>query len=138
MECDPVSRDNWLWALARHNWLLATYTPGKQNVVADTLSKEFITALERALKHSFFDKIVAHFDAPDVDLFASRINNQIGAYVSWKPDPHALYIDAFTVHWASFTNSYAFPSFCSISRCLQKVVQEHRSFSITTSYRCYL
>ena len=122
MECDTVRRDSWLWALARHNWLLAAYMPGKQNVVADTLSKEIITALEWALKPSFFDKIVAHFDAPHVELFASRINNQIGAYAPWKPDPHALYIDAFTVHWASFTNSFAFPSFCSISRCLHATI----------------
>ncbi len=61
---------------------------------------------------------------PDVDLFASRINNQVDIYVSWKSDPHALFIDAFTVTWAGFTNSYAFPPFCLIPRCLHKVVQE--------------
>ena len=129
MECDTVSRDIWLWAIARQNWLSAAYTPGKDNV-ADALSREFNTALEWTVKSSIFDKIVIHFGAPDVDLFASRINNQIDAYVSWKPDPHALYIDAFTVHWASFTNSYAFPPFCLICRCLQKVVQDKNTMII--------
>ncbi len=84
--------------------------PGKQNIT-DRLSREFNKALEWTLQPSIFEKIVAHFKKSDVDLFASKINNQAHVYVSWKPDPQALFIDAFTVTWAGFTNSYAFPPF---------------------------
>ena len=34
---------------------------------------------------------------PEIDLFASRVNNQFTKSVSYKPDPSALAIDAFTL-----------------------------------------
>ena len=36
---------------------------------------------------------------PDLDLFASRINTQRSSYVSFKPDPRAKAVDAFTLSW---------------------------------------
>jgi hypothetical protein len=34
---------------------------------------------------------------PQIDLFASRINKQFAQYVSYRPDPFASYIHAFTI-----------------------------------------
>ena len=39
------------------------------------------------------------FGNPTIDLFASRINYQIDRYISWKLDPKALAIDAFSINW---------------------------------------
>ena len=63
------------------------------------------------------------FGQPDIDLFASRLNAQIMTYVSWKPDPKASFIDAFSIKWSNCL-FYAFPPFCLISRCLQKIIQD--------------
>ena len=56
---------------------------------------------------------------PEIDLFASRLNNQLDKYVSWHPDPGAAFIDAFNLDWHNLL-FYAFPPFSLIARCLQK------------------
>jgi hypothetical protein len=86
--------------------------------------------LEWKLNPAIFDKISYHFSHPGIDLFASRINHQLDIYVSWKPDPGASFVDAFTINWALFANSFAFPPFCLITRCLKKVVQEQATMII--------
>ena len=128
--CDMIARDIWLWTVAKKNWLSAAYTPGQQNTVADGLSQQFNTALERKLHPSLFESIVTHFGKPDIDLFASRINDQVDIYASWKPDLNASYVDALSINWERFANSYYFPSFCLIARCLQKVVLEQATMII--------
>ena len=57
---------------------------------------------------------------PSIDLFASRLNAQVEQFVSWRPDPDAVAVDAFSLDWAKF-EFYAFPPFCLKTRCLQKV-----------------
>ena len=54
----------------------------------------------------------------DVDLFASRVNAQLKSYVSWRPDPDAMAVDAFTLDWSKF-RAFCFPPFSLISRVLQ-------------------
>ena len=46
------------------------------------------------------------FGGCDVDLFASRVSAQLNSYVSWRPDPDAMDVDAFTL------NSSNFRAFC--------------------------
>ncbi len=60
------------------------------------------------------------FGEPEVDLFASRINYQLDSYVAWKPDPHAMHIDAFSLSWKHDFN-YIFPPFSLMARILQKL-----------------
>ena len=75
------------------------------------LSRHFEDGIEWELNRSMFEKICGFFGFPQIDLFSSRINDQINTYASWKRDPHASYVDAFSVNWTQFTNSYIFPSF---------------------------
>ena len=44
-------------------------------------------------------------------------------YVSWKTDPGAWAIDAFSLSWSNMT-PYIFPPFCLISRILDKVSRD--------------
>ena len=60
---------------------------------------------------------------PEIDLFASRLNNQLNQYVSWHPDPGAAFIDAFNLNWHNI-QLYAFPPFSLIARCLQKCITD--------------
>ena len=67
-----------------------------------------------------FTEVVEYFGLPDIDLFASRLNAQLPRYITWQPDPSAENVDAFTVDWGPLW-FYAFPPFCLIPKCLQKI-----------------
>ena len=56
----------------------------------------------------------------DIDLFASRMSNQLPMYISWKQDPFSRGIDAFHQSWRTL-RGYAFPPFCHIGKGLRKV-----------------
>ena len=70
-----------------------------------------------------FLELVKIFGSPAIDLFASRLNKQVTTFVSWKPDPDALFIDAFSRPWQEL-NLYAFPPFSVAGRCINKIKQE--------------
>lgn len=59
-----------------------------------------------------------HFK-PRIDLFASRLNRQFPIYCSFKPDPDASYIDAFTLSWSD-KNFYCFPPFSCVLQSASK------------------
>ena len=42
--------------------------------------------------------------------FASQLNAKVKKFVSWRPDPEACAVDAFTFDWGTQLN-YAFPPF---------------------------
>jgi ribonuclease HI len=108
--CDSVAQDIWKWAQIKNCWITASHIPGSQNVVADSLSRKFDEEKEWKLDKSVFKNIIAVWPKPTIDLFASRTNKQLDKYVSWKPDPYALYVDAFTMCWTNYY-SYLFPPF---------------------------
>ena len=60
---------------------------------------------------------------PEVDLFASRLNKQFTKYCSCRPDPEAMYIDAFSVSWKNL-KFYCFPPFSCVLQAVQKIKQE--------------
>lgn len=60
---------------------------------------------------------------PEIDLFASRLNTQCPKYVSYRPDPLAFAIDAFTLQWSDLC-FYAFPPFSLIAHVLSKIQRE--------------
>ena len=68
-----------------------------------------------------FQNIVEKWGKPDIDMFASRLNNQVKAYCFWKPDPYSAFVDAFTVDWKQFKLIYMFPPFSLLGSCIQKI-----------------
>ena len=42
------------------------------------------------LEKSVFTKLLAIFEKPEIDMFASRLNHQLLSYVAWIPDPEAM------------------------------------------------
>ena len=120
---NQMARDIWFWCIERHIWLSACHLPGKNNVVADHLSRNFNDDAEWMLNKAIFNKILAKFGQLDVDMFASRLNHQIHKYVSYRPDPHAWAIDAFSMTWSNLI-LYMFPPFSLVGRVLQKIVED--------------
>ena len=55
-----------------YNYFRATYIPGKENLVADSSSRQFSSNLELSVDIGIFNQISNMTFAPDVDLFASR------------------------------------------------------------------
>jgi len=70
-----------------------------------------------------FAKITKLFFVPNIDLFASRLNKQKDGYISWKPDPDAFAVDAFTLSWTNLS-FYAFPPFSILDRVCQNILKD--------------
>lgn len=122
-EINEIAKQIWIWCIENNVWLTACHLPGHLNVNADLNSRKFNERIEWTLEKAVFEKICSIFERPDIDLFATRINAQLEKYISWKPDPFALYVDAFTVSWNQFY-FYAFPPFSLIIKCLNKIERE--------------
>lgn len=115
-----ISKKIWDWCEEKSINVQATYIKSKENVYADIESKNINVDTEWELSKEAFQHIENHLGKPTIDLFASRINAKCKTYVSWKRDPYAYEIDAFTLDWGSH-KFYAFPPFSLITRCLQKI-----------------
>ena len=121
--CNKVARDIWLWCKSRNIWITIAFVPGKLNIEADVASRKFKENTEWMLNTNVFNSIIEEFGQPEIDLFASSTNRQVDKYVSWKPDPEALVIDAFTIEWKEHF-FYIFPPFSILGRVLAKILQE--------------
>ena len=123
--CNDVATEIWEWAICRNNWVIASHIPGIENEEADTESRKNETRLEWKLRERILTDIIKHFQFyPEVDLFASRINAQFDTFVSFRPDPQATHINAFTIDWTSL-KFYAFPPFSCINKVIQKMLHEN-------------
>ena len=120
LECNKTAREIWTWCIQRNIWVTAISLPGKENVDADRESKTFNDNTEWSLKENIFHSIVETYGMQSIDLFTSRINRKVSRYVSWKPDPEAQFVDAFSCSWSQ-EHFYAFPPFILILRCLKKI-----------------
>jgi hypothetical protein len=124
--CNEMSHQIWERCSSRGIWLSACHIPGVKNVEADTESRKFSDSTEWSLDSEVFDNIFALWGPFDIDLFASRLHYKFAKYVSWKPDPGAIFINAMLMNWEQ-QYFYAFPPFRLIASCLQKIEQEEAS-----------
>ena len=108
--CHSLTKEIWEWCIPVGIWISAAHIPGKENTVAEWKldPKSLRTALDDLQFH------------PEIDLFASRVNHQFPCYCSFRPDPSAEAIDAFTLnrHTLKF---YAFPPFSIMPAVLKKI-----------------
>ena len=119
-KCNDIAKKIWLWCCKQSMWVSAAFIPGKENKEADLKSRKFNEAIEWKLNPDAFNKIVKRFGKPDIDLFATRINKQIDAYVSWQPEPEAIAVDAFSICWND-SYLYMFPPFSLVGKVLSKI-----------------
>ena len=88
---------------------------------------------EWKLTEGVFKQIVNTFGKPDTELFASRINHKLSNYISWRPDPGAKAVDAFSINWSP-TNNYCFPTFSIILKVLQKIQKDKAQAIVVVPY----
>ena len=119
--CDKLAHEIWEFCISQKFWLSASHIPGTKNVTADYHSREFNDNTEWQLSTHVFDQIIKKFKTiVDIDLFASRLNNQVPDYISWLPDPNSVAVDAFTVSW-THKRFYSFPPFSVIGQAIAKI-----------------
>ena len=86
------------------------------------------------LDKGVFQRILSTLGPCQVDLFATRLNHQLPNYVSWRPNPGAMEMDALQIHWKDM-GGYAFPPFALIGRCLQKIQAEQSTVVLIAPIR---
>ena len=117
-------KEIWDWTLEQRNWITASHIPGVLNVEADAESRKNETRTEWKLNSELFHYTIDSLNFnPTIDIFASRTNTQLSRFFSYRPDPQAEVINAFTVDWHGI-DFYAFPPFICIGRVLQKIRQD--------------
>ena len=122
--CNNITRLIWRFAIDEQLWLSSAHCPGVLNVQADEASRNFNDNTEWTLRPQLFQNICDTFGTPSIDLFASRLNNQVPQYCAWQPDPGATVIDCFSVDWSNYELTYSFPPFSLVGRTLRKILQE--------------
>lgn len=113
----------WSWCLERNMTVQAEHIAGVENTRADLESRVFHDPCDWMLSRRIYLKIQEKWGKMDVDLFAARHNHQIRTYYSYRPDPGAVAVDAFSQNWSQI-HPYAFPPFLLVGRTLQKIRRE--------------
>ena len=126
-----LALEMWNFAADRNLTLSAVYVPGEENQIADKKSRVFQDSLEWMLHPAVFQALQKEVGCFSIDLFATRVNHQVPAFVSWRPEPGAVATDAFNVKW-DFQLAYLFPPFCMIKRCLRKIQQDQAHWVLIT------
>ena len=124
VECDSVTKAIWEWVIDTNNWITLSHIPGIENVEADLESRKNETQIEWQLDKNLFQNILEHFCVElSIDMFASRINIQLPRFVSFRHDPEAIHVNAFTIDWNN-EKFYCFPPFSCILRVIQEVIRD--------------
>ena len=122
--CNSLTKEIWEYCIIYKIWISAAHILGKNNVIADSLSRSSNLDTEWMLNPTFFkigcNKLSFH---PNIDLFATYVNNQIDTFVSFLPDPKSYTTDAFSINWQDW-NFYAFPPFSLLPRVLKKIRED--------------
>ena len=120
-KCNTLTKTIWALCEKLDTWITCAHIPGKQNILADALSRKSYDGGEAMLSKDILNRAISEFNFdPDIDCFASKYNKQFKKYISRYPDKHAFIIDAFTIDWSHY-NCYLFPPFSQISKVLQKI-----------------
>jgi hypothetical protein len=127
---NSIARKIWDHLESHGSFMLAAYIATNENP-ADALTRGVVTNaqlkdVEVQLNPESFRFLMSQGPfCPEIDWFASRENAQLDRFYSWKPEPAAEGIDAFSFSWG-WEPGYIFPPFCLIPRILQKI-QEDRA-----------
>ena len=130
--CNDIAKLIWDYCRGKNMWISAAHIPGKANQSADKMSRQFNDNTEWKLCPIIYQEMCKKLSfSPDIDLFASWINNQVQKYISWKPDPGSIAIDAFSISWSKF-DFYAFPPFSIIGSVIRKIIHDGATGIIIT------
>ena len=79
---NSLSRTLWEWCIEKNIIISAQPFAGKENLVAESLSREFSSNLEWSVDIDIFNQITNMTFVPDIDLFSSRLKGALSRYFS--------------------------------------------------------
>ena len=116
--CNRLGKEIWECCIDRNIWLSAAHIPGVHNIKADLESRRTNDNTEWVLDRASLNNALSQLSLrPNIDLFASLLSNQFPLYVSFKPDPGAVALDAFSLN-LRYLKFYAFRPFSVINAFL--------------------
>ena len=115
-----LTKDLLTWAMHHGISIHAVHLPGKENTIADLLSRLSDSPTEWSLLETVTHLIWVQYGRPEVDLFAAPDNHKLRTFCALTPHPRAWRVDAFTCDWQNLV-AYAFPPPALIARVLRKV-----------------
>ena len=121
---DKISHDIWQLAKDYNFDVSISHIQRSDNLDTDGTSCLLSTHSEWSLPSDIFRQVCDLLGfSPDVDAFASYLNNKLPRYFSFTADLFFKLVDAFTV-CLTHTKLYCYPP-CSVSgKCLQKIQQD--------------
>ena len=125
-----VAKQIWSVCLDHNILLQSVYLPGIDNSVADLLSRRTSDRNDWTLHPHVFRLLQRLWGPMDIDLFASRMSSKLPQFVSWRPDPYAMAVDAFSLDWNRFRLPYINAPFALLDRVLAKIRQEQATVVI--------
>ena len=123
-ELMQISKEILEFLLGQGIMITAGHLPRNLNCKADWESRHQRDSSDWTLCTLIFSKICQILGKkPEIDLFASRLSNQLPSYYSWKSDPNSHGTGA--LQQKRYDKSlYAFPPFALIYKVLKKVEEE--------------
>ena len=88
--------DLWEWCLQQKIHVKVQYLPGVLNIRADRESRVMLDLHDWKLDPLVFAELNQLCGPLEVDLFASRLSTKLPRFYSWRPDPQAEAVDAFS------------------------------------------
>jgi len=126
-----ITKDLWQYCLSNKITITAEHLPGVLNTIADRWSRVFLDRSNWKLDPSILPQLERNWGVTEIDLFVDRLTTQKAKYVSWRPDPGATAVDAFSIKWNQ-TLAYAFPPFNMINQTLAKTRKEKATIILIT------
>ena len=118
-ERDSAKIEIWLWASNSAIWFSVKHLTEMQNTEADFESRNHEMHTEWKSNESSFRFLFGESGfSSTIDLFATRINKQLGTSISYRPGPNCVAVNAFLINWAK-EKLYAFLPFACLSKTLQ-------------------
>ena len=118
-----LSKQIWKLLLRKKVTVTAEYLPSAMNKHADIESCRKTYSLEWKLAPSVFQRLRVKMGKQLIDLFASRVSQQLSTHVAWRRDPYSVATNEFSITWNK-EFSYAFPPFRLITQVLNKIEKE--------------
>ena len=108
------------WCRAHDIVLRAFHVAGKDNTLADALSRGRASQGEWELASRWTTWLFRRFHRPNLDLFATAANAKLPTFCSRAFHPRAWAVDALSMSWDGL-DAYAFPPFSLIHKVLLKI-----------------
>ena len=108
------------WCRKRNIALRATHVAGKDNTLADALSRGRASQGEWELASRWTQWLFDHLHRPNLDLFATAGNAKLPTFCTRVFHPQAWAVDAMSISWDGM-DAYAFPPLAILHRVLLKI-----------------